>query len=60
MKQSPMRSTIAVAAVAVLAGGAGSAAAQTSYQEPFRPQFHFTPAKNWMNDPNGLVYYKGE
>ena len=54
--------TAAVVAVAVLAGGAGSAAAATSssYQEPFRPQFHFTPAKNWMNDPNGLVYYKGE
>ncbi|MGA2215940.1 MAG: glycoside hydrolase family 32 protein [Bryobacteraceae bacterium] len=30
------------------------------YSEPFRPQFHFTPEKNWMNDPNGLVYYQGE
>lgn len=30
------------------------------YQEPFRPQFHFTPERNWMNDPNGLVYYDGE
>jgi sucrose-6-phosphate hydrolase SacC (GH32 family) len=30
------------------------------YREPFRPQFHFTPEKNWMNDPNGLVYYEGE
>src|SRR3954466_8127947 len=52
----------AVVAVAGLAGGAGSAAAAeaSSYQELFRPQFHFTPAKNWMNDPNGLVYYKGE
>ncbi|HEX4947876.1 MAG TPA: glycoside hydrolase family 32 protein [Blastocatellia bacterium] len=30
------------------------------YNEPYRPQFHFTPEKNWMNDPNGLVYYKGE
>jgi sucrose-6-phosphate hydrolase SacC (GH32 family) len=28
--------------------------------ETYRPQFHFTPEKNWMNDPNGLVYYKGE
>ncbi|MCB9201746.1 MAG: glycoside hydrolase family 32 protein [Flavobacteriales bacterium] len=27
------------------------------YQEPFRPQFHYTPKNNWMNDPNGLVYY---
>ncbi len=30
------------------------------YQETYRPQFHFTPAKNWTNDPNGLVFYKGE
>lgn len=30
------------------------------YNEPYRPQFHFTPEKNWMNDPNGLVWYKGE
>jgi len=26
----------------------------------FRPEFHFAPAKNWMNDPNGLVWHKGE
>jgi sucrose-6-phosphate hydrolase SacC (GH32 family) len=30
------------------------------YDETYRPQFHFSPAKNWTNDPNGLVYYKGE
>lgn len=30
------------------------------YQEKYRPQFHFTPRTNWTNDPNGLVYYKGE
>ncbi len=24
------------------------------------PAFHFTPPENWMNDPNGMVYYKGE
>ena len=30
------------------------------YQEKYRPQFHFTPEKGWMNDPNGLVYYAGE
>ena len=30
------------------------------YQEKFRPQFHFSPEKGWMNDPNGLVYYEGE
>ena len=30
------------------------------YQEPWRPQFHFTPDTNWMNDPNGMVFYDGE
>ena len=35
-------------------------AAQGLYDEPWRPQFHFTPAQNFMNDPNALVYYKGE
>jgi fructan beta-fructosidase len=59
---SPPRFGVALAvAVALLAGTAGAAAAQSAgYQEPFRPQFHYTPAMNWMNDPNGLVYYKGE
>lgn len=28
-------------------------------KEKFRPQIHFTPEKNWVNDPNGMVYYKG-
>lgn len=28
--------------------------------ESFRPEFHFTPEANWMNDPNGMVYYEGE
>ena len=26
----------------------------------YRPIFHFMPEKNWMNDPNGVVFYKGE
>ena len=28
--------------------------------EKLRPQIHFSPEINWMNDPNGLVYYEGE
>lgn len=30
------------------------------YNEPNRPQIHFSPEANWMNDPNGMVYYDGE
>lgn len=33
---------------------------QDYMREKHRPQFHFTPAANWMNDPNGLVYHKGD
>lgn len=29
-------------------------------EEQHRPQFHFSPEKHWMNDPNGLVFYDGE
>lgn len=25
-----------------------------------RPAYHYAPERNWMNDPNGLVYYDGE
>jgi sucrose-6-phosphate hydrolase SacC (GH32 family) len=30
------------------------------YDEIYRPQYHFTADKNWLNDPNGMVYYDGE
>lgn len=30
------------------------------YDQPFRPQVHFSPERNWTNDPNGLVYFRGE
>ncbi|HTI58325.1 glycoside hydrolase family 32 protein [Mucilaginibacter sp.] len=36
-----------------------SAFGQKTYHEQYRPQIHFSPAAHWMNDPNGLVYYKG-
>ena len=35
-----------------------AASPQGFYMEPFRPQYHYTPEKNWMNDPNGMVFYE--
>jgi fructan beta-fructosidase len=31
-----------------------------TFDEKYRPQIHFSPEKNWMNDPNGMVYHDGE
>ena len=36
------------------------APASALYDEPFRPQFHFSPPKNFHNDPNGLIFFQGE
>ena len=40
----------------------GSAAMMQSgaYDQPYRPQVHFSPREHWTNDPNGLVYFEGE
>ncbi len=27
--------------------------------DPLRPQYHLMPAHNWMNDPNGPIYFGG-
>ncbi len=61
-----MRTPI-LATLLLLAGGFAAGAAENGilaagglYNETYRPQFHFTPRRNWTNDPNGLVFYKGE
>lgn len=39
----------------------GTSASDTTsfYSEKHRPQLHFSPQANWMNDPNGMVYHNG-
>ena len=50
----------AIAAMSVAAEGSGGSTKAPSDLEALRPRFHFTPKQNFMNDPNGLVFYKGE
>ncbi len=38
----------------------GQSSIPSAYDQPYRPQFHFSPRENWTNDPNGLVYFEGE
>lgn len=65
-----LRTAAVSSAVISLHGGAqnmlgappGPADSSTQAQlaaDPLRPQFHLLPARNWMNDPNGPIYWKG-
>jgi beta-fructofuranosidase len=41
------------------AAGASAALQSRMARDPRRPQFHLLPAANWMNDPNGPIYWNG-
>src|SRR6185437_12393733 len=50
-------------ALLLLAGALCLISAETpkrTFDGSFRLEYHFTPPRNWTNDPNGLVYYEGE
>ena len=62
-----LASAAAAAAISVLprsvaaqSGQSDSALAAKLANDPMRPQFHLLPAKNWMNDPNGPIYFNGK
>lgn len=54
-----MRSGLILFAIGA-AVGFGQQPPNLAYNQPFRPQYHFSPKQNWTNDPNGLVYFDGE
>ncbi|KAL5050165.1 hypothetical protein BDW71DRAFT_174897 [Aspergillus fruticulosus] len=51
--------SISLLSTALALSNAAPAPAPAPYTEPYRPQYHFTPARNWINDPNGLLYVNG-
>ena len=67
--KSRWHTTGAAVAVAALAAGilgampanaeTGTATTASPAEEQYRPYLHFSPERNWMNDPNGLVYEDG-
>ncbi|MGV3772085.1 MAG: glycoside hydrolase family 32 protein [Verrucomicrobiales bacterium] len=59
MKTNRLQAILGASLLTLLCAATPAQSAER-YKEPFRPQFHFTPATNWMNDPNGMVFYEGE
>jgi len=48
----------------LMAARSGVSFAERSVSEiahdPLRPEFHLMPPRNWMNDPNGPIWWKGQ
>jgi beta-fructofuranosidase len=47
-----------VTAESTYASETSSALQSKLARDPRRPQFHLLPAANWMNDPNGPIYWR--
>ena len=52
--------SLAVSSAACLTGAAETAGYEIALHDPMRPSFHYLPARNWMNDPCGPIYFKGQ
>jgi levanase/fructan beta-fructosidase len=66
MKMKPVR-ILAWLALMILVAAGPSGVAQYNphpegidYRERYRPQYHFSPKSEWMNDINGLMYHDGK
>ena len=63
MQSNRRRFLTGMAAMASLAVVNRALAAEDSNAlaaDPRRPRFHLLPAANWMNDPNGPIYWNGK
>ncbi len=41
------------------ASGGTQSSSRNLAADPLRPQYHLLPRRNWMNDPNGPIYWNG-
>ncbi len=60
------RSFLKLSTAAIVGYSVARAAAETDSplcrelaSDPLRPQYHLLPSHNWMNDPNGPIYFQG-
>lgn len=51
---------VSLVTVGLMASSCSESKQESTQKESHRPQIHFSPPANWMNDPNGMVYHKGE
>jgi beta-fructofuranosidase len=57
------RRELLIGATAATIGGGNSFAGPMAADlaaDPRRPQYHFLPPANWMNDPNGPIFWNGQ
>lgn len=59
--EAGMTSTGGTAGAAGEGGEAGAAQSDAvfGFDEPYRPQFHFSAARGWLNDTNGVFFWNG-
>src|ERR1700722_16738217 len=60
MRQHDLKLTSLLLACALAFPALFAGAQVQGYEQPYRPQLHFSPREHWTNDPNGLVYFHGE
>lgn len=52
--------SVAAGAIARRIWAANDAEAERAAADVLRPEFHLMPPHNWMNDPNGPIWWKGK
>ena len=60
MQTATVSTLIAISFFSSIAFAQNSPGKSEFMMERYRPQFHYTAVKGWINDPIGLIFYEGE